>query len=789
MKRKVCIIWLLVLLILPSFVLSQNYPIKWNPERLEQTMGNGIGATGPVSVSFKSKRDLSDIDVWINPKLKPFIKANPIHFDTVTADTDYEIVLNFTIPPNTIEGLYEGTIHLRKLHRTYPQSLKVKINVDYGENFIPPNTKVLSDSSAQYLTDISEDGTILTFSQNIADLENIVPGDILVIGITEITPYGLLAKVDFLSESNGETKIHISSATLEDAIYDGDIVLSKTLSPNDVINTAALPDGVSLLQSSKALESELFNINFDNVILYDFDGNHATTSDQIIANGGISFSSRFDFMVKIRAFVLKELLFKNTLSETANLAISANVAVSLFDKKIEIARIALPSIKMMVGWLPVWITPVLTVDVGLNGEVSINVVTDITQEATLESGVSYDNGNWNPISDFSNRYDFNPPSLSAGCNLQVHAIPQLALMVYGVLGVYGAVDGYLELNAELASLCLITWELWGGINVGVGVKVEVLSKTLVDKYAEVITLRDLLFGGQIHLCPHTISDPNIPSGPIDGVVNSEYSYTTGGSVCSFGHNIEYQFDWGDLSLSNWSSSTSVLHSWTTPGLYNVKARARCTEDHANVSSWSSGLSVQVSYDIPSGEILFFTDFDDGTKQGWGTRDYSKITTEESYSSPYSIMVNDIRAGGDMAECYKGFDPVVEGETEFQMYVPSGNTYGVAVGLCDHAAWHKYPNHVFIIYFKTDGSVQWADNSGYRDFPNPASIAFDRWNKIKIKWDTSNYTVNLTINGVNYGNGSNRRTGSNIQQLLFQGQSWMGVGIYSYFDDIKLVRIR
>ncbi|MCP2606362.1 choice-of-anchor D domain-containing protein, partial [Candidatus Aminicenantes bacterium AC-708-I09] len=95
-------------------------------------------------------------------------------------------------------------------------------------------------------------------------------------------------------------------------------------------------------------------------------------------------------------------------------------------------------------------------------------------------------------------------------------------------------------------------------------------------------------------CLHTVSTPNTPSGPSSGETNVSYTYTTGGSSCSQGHNVEYRFDWGDGTYSSWSTSTSASHSWFTAGTYTVKAQARCSVDTSIVSDWSSGLTVTIN---------------------------------------------------------------------------------------------------------------------------------------------------------------------------------------------------
>lgn len=93
----------------------------------------------------------------------------------------------------------------------------------------------------------------------------------------------------------------------------------------------------------------------------------------------------------------------------------------------------------------------------------------------------------------------------------------------------------------------------------------------------------------------TISTPSNPSGEISGIIGKTYKYSTGGSSSNLGHTIEYQFDWkGDGSdLSAWGSATQSK-AWTTAGVYNVRGRARCTQDTSIVSDWSNPLTVSIS---------------------------------------------------------------------------------------------------------------------------------------------------------------------------------------------------
>jgi hypothetical protein len=100
--------------------------------------------------------------------------------------------------------------------------------------------------------------------------------------------------------------------------------------------------------------------------------------------------------------------------------------------------------------------------------------------------------------------------------------------------------------------------------------------------------------------PHNVSVPSIPTGEANPRRGVTHTYTTGGSTCDQGHDVQYRFDWGDGTLSDWLAVgvTSASHAWSSSGPFLVKAQARCSANSAIVSAWSTGLSVVVDYIVP-----------------------------------------------------------------------------------------------------------------------------------------------------------------------------------------------
>ncbi|MFH1231555.1 MAG: hypothetical protein V1709_08690 [Planctomycetota bacterium] len=517
---------------------------------------------------------------------------------------------------------------------------------------IPNTTKVITSSP----TEISGDNSVITFSATAADVKKLAVDDVMVGGVSAQAPNGFLRKVSSTNEISGQIIVNTTQAILEDAIQDGIIELNKSLSPDEVNQSIAIK-GVTI----KAIGGT-FSPPLDNVVLWDADNNPDTTYDQIIANGSITFSAGIDFRVKIASFQIKEIRSVLNLNETAQLTISSNINFPPID---ETKRIATYSFTPITIWvpsvppLPVVLTPILTVDVGINGQVEVSITTGITQESNLSVGLQYNNSVWSPVNSLTKSFDYTPPTLSAGLGIQGYIQPQMNLLIYGVAGPYADAKGYLQLDANV--LNTPWWQLYGGIEAGAGVKLSALGQTIANyELLKIIDYEILLAQAPIE----TVSTPNLPTGTISGTTGTSYDYSTGGASSDLGHAVEYQFDWGDGNYSDWSISTTVSKSWSSANTYIVKAQARCAAHTSVSSTWSSGLSVTInlpetvsaptqptgiisgttgtSYDYSTGgassnlghAVEYQFDWGDGSYSDWST----STTVSKSWSSANTYIV-------------------------------------------------------------------------------------------------------------------------------------------------------
>jgi len=106
--------------------------------------------------------------------------------------------------------------------------------------------------------------------------------------------------------------------------------------------------------------------------------------------------------------------------------------------------------------------------------------------------------------------------------------------------------------------------------------------------------------------------PASPTGTTLGFINTEYEYV----MDTIKEDSSWRFDWGDGNYSDWLESdesgnlVSKSHSWSKPGVYNVRIKYRNKD--MEESPWSPPLSVDIAIplDTDNDKIYDHVDLDD-----------------------------------------------------------------------------------------------------------------------------------------------------------------------------------
>jgi formylglycine-generating enzyme required for sulfatase activity len=299
--------------------------------------------------------------------------------------------------------------------------------------------------------------------------------------MSDATPNGFLRRVTAVDASGGQVVMQTQPTTLEDAVQQGEFSISKQLSPTN-LQAEELSPGVTLMPKSTVSPNSSFYVKIEDVVVCDLDGNLATTDDQVLANGSIEFEPTVDFRVRMRDWEIEEVYFGVTIQETAALDFEAKpLELEVMKGEYQLGKpIQLPSFEAMIGFFPVVVVPVLTFQVGVDGSVHLGVTTGVNQVLTATAGARYVNAAWGPVSSLANQFTFTPPTLHAGFDLKGYASARLQALLYGIAGPYAEVGPYLKLEADTCADPW--WQLYGGLEVPVGVRVDLLGYKKIASY-------------------------------------------------------------------------------------------------------------------------------------------------------------------------------------------------------------------------------------------------------------------------------------------------------------------
>lgn len=136
--------------------LAKQPLISWFPERIEETLGKG--KSKDLKISFVSTHELKKAKLWITPELRPFIQIEPDFYSSIEANKLNEVVLHLSVPEKVKLGHYGGTIHLRVGSRTYPQTLKIDLNII---DSIPENSAPVANAGPDQVIALAEGQTTI----------------------------------------------------------------------------------------------------------------------------------------------------------------------------------------------------------------------------------------------------------------------------------------------------------------------------------------------------------------------------------------------------------------------------------------------------------------------------------------------------------------------------------------------------------------------------------------------------------------------------------------------------
>jgi hypothetical protein len=88
--------------------------------------------------------------------------------------------------------------------------------------------------------------------------------------------------------------------------------------------------------------------------------------------------------------------------------------------------------------------------------------------------------------------------------------------------------------------------------------------------------------------------PSVTTWPEYGAVGEEYQFYAQHAYSDLYHTLEYRFDFGDGTVTDWGVSMPYYYAYSTTGIFDVRAQARCAEHTDAVSDWSNIVQANIS---------------------------------------------------------------------------------------------------------------------------------------------------------------------------------------------------
>ena len=142
----------------------------------------------------------------------------------------------------------------------------------------------------------------------------------------------------------------------------------------------------------------------------------------------------------------------------------------------------------------------------------------------------------------------------------------------------------------------------------------------------------------------SVNKPTKPAGPDSAIVRQAVTLQTGGSACNFGHDVEYQFEWGDGNLSSWGASERQ-HTYNTTNTYGIRAKARCKVNTNVESEWGETHNIIIT-ETPKFTISIVVD-----PLGSGSVNRTPLKTE--YENGETVILSPLAAPGYYFDFWQG----------------------------------------------------------------------------------------------------------------------------------------
>ena len=311
----------------------------------------------------------------------------------------------------------------------------------------------------------------ITCNSILASDYNLKEEDVIVSSVNE----GYLRKISKITKRNGQLVIETKEASLTDAIEKGSVEFNKELLPKEM-TIEYLSEGTQISKDKLSFLSLTINENLSN---------------GLNISGSFNISCFINGAFEIDYFDIEKIDVGYTIVENSDLYANITLANINVSKEKLIAQLNFNTFVVLVGGLPVTITPVLELFAGANINANSTFRTGVTQELEYIAGLKYQNNTWNDYQNVTkSNFRYYQPTLSASLSSNIYIKPRLSFKIYGTVAPYLSAKLYGELNANIYSNPW--WTLYAGVNADIGVYMKVFSVELFDYNTSLFQIRKTL---------------------------------------------------------------------------------------------------------------------------------------------------------------------------------------------------------------------------------------------------------------------------------------------------------
>jgi hypothetical protein len=347
-------------------------------------------------------------------------------------------------------------------------SKSARFKVKALRTVVPKTTSVLNSTTVAGAS--TADGVTYSFA-NTGQTSGLDAGDVIVGRPTAALPEGIFAKVTAVAA--GGSSVTTGPATLDEVFTSAQFSADHPITQSDFTGSANVAPGVRLMRSRVVRpDTRLLTFRLADASVSKTAG-LSTDFGPVKVDGTITLKITVHVSGAIGWNGVKSFAASETSTVSSDLKASVTKQLSFSEERTLASWGAgqLTGFTVMVGPVPLYFQPELSIFAGVNGQFAAGVETAVHCEASGSLGVTYQPPNFSTTKGFQTKKSFTPPTLYASGAVKAYAGAQLGLKLYDLAGPYMRLDGYAQLAADTRETPW--WTLKAGLEGSVGAQIGV----------------------------------------------------------------------------------------------------------------------------------------------------------------------------------------------------------------------------------------------------------------------------------------------------------------------------